>query len=68
MKSMSSYDSIFWSAQAEVAKMEQEKLEVHSRVRFYQLAEQTGREVSQEDWYIMEEAKQLLGQSNAYRV
>ncbi len=61
MKFMSSYDSIFWSAQAEVAKLEQERLEAHNGVRYYELAEQTGREISQEDWNIMEEAKQLLG-------
>ena len=67
MKPMSSYDSIFWSAQAEVAKLEQERLETHNGVRYYELAEQTGREISQEDWDIMEEANQLLGQSNVYR-
>jgi hypothetical protein len=52
----------------QVAKLEQEAVEAHSGVRYYELAEQTGREASQEDWDIMEDVKQLLGQSNAYRV
>jgi hypothetical protein len=64
LKPMSSYDSEFWSTQAEICKLEQERLTIHSQLEYHEYVE-CGVEVSRKQWE--ESSEKAIAIANEYQ-